>query len=229
MVVIDCNGSQPVSAFWRAALGREIAAFLLAHVRLARVPFVPEIELYQADDVLRLWSELNDGRTLPFWAAVWAGGQALARFVLDHPEIVAGTSVADIGSGSGLVAIAASKAGAAGVTAFDIDPRACATVALNAQANFVDIQVCRQDVFAMKAMNADIVLAGDVFYERVMSTRMLALLKRCRASGSRVLVGDPGRPNMPVDCFVPQATYNVCVSRTLEDADVKRVTIWEMA
>jgi predicted nicotinamide N-methyase len=211
---------------------RDPATFVRDHVHLAPVALVPEIVLHQADDPIGLW-ELNEGeyrseQPPPFWAFAWAGGQALARYVLDHPEVVRGRRVLDLAAGSGLVAIAAARAGAAHVRAVEIDPLAIAAIELNAGVNGVDIDTQLGDILAGDAADAEVVLAGDVFYSRAMADRMLAFLRRARRAGARVLVGDPERAFLPRAQFTALATVTVPVTQALESADVKSTTVWEL-
>jgi predicted nicotinamide N-methyase len=205
---------------------------LRSHTRLAGVPFVPEVRLHQADDAITLWerTEEETGTTQPppFWAFAWAGGQALARYVLDNPGLVAGRTVFDLASGSGLVAIAAAKAGAAAVTANEIDPLAVEAVAANAAANGVEVTTALGDVLAGDAGGAGVVLAGDVFYSRPMTERVLPFLERAAARGATVLVGDPGRAYLPRGRFAAVAAYEVPVPRALEDAEFKTTTVYRL-
>ena len=206
-------------------------AFVRSNTRLASPPQVPEIRLHIADEALGLWGKIEDllGRRdlpPPFWAFAWAGGQALARYVLDHPDLVRGRSVLDLATGSGLVAIAAARAGAATVTATDIDELALAAFDLNAEANGVQAMGVLQDVLDGEAFPADVVLAGDVFYEKSMADRVLGFLVRARSNGAVVLVGDPNRAYLPCPSFEPLATYRVDVTRALEDSLVKPTTVW---
>jgi predicted nicotinamide N-methyase len=208
------------------------AEFVRAHARLAPVAHVPEIWLHQADEPIGLW-ELTEGeyrseRPPPFWAFAWAGGQGLARYVLDHPEVVAGRRVLDLASGSGLVAIAAAKAGAAHVRAVDVDPFALAAVGLNAQANKVLVATTLGDILDDDAGDAQVVLAGDVFYSQAMSDRVLRFLLRAARGGAGVLVGDPDRAFLPRPRLRMLATYDVPVPPALESVRVKRTTIWEL-
>lgn len=210
-----------------------VADFIGVHTRLRPAPFVPEVRLHQADDAIALWErmERDTGRTgmpVPFWAFAWAGGQALARYVLDHPDVVAGRRVLDVASGSGLVAVAAGLAGADVVTAADVDPYAAAATGMNARANGVSVHVVLGDVLDGDGGDAQVVLAGDVFYEREMAARMLAFLRRARARGAAVLVGDPGRAFLPRGEFVAVASYDVPVPLALEDTQVRRATVWEL-
>ncbi|WAX97847.1 methyltransferase [Aminobacter sp. NyZ550] len=198
-----------------------------------RPPHVPEVALHLADEAHDLWhrteEELSEiGLPPPFWAFAWAGGQGLARYVLDHPETVAGKRVLDFASGSGLVAIAAMKAGAANLTGADIDPFCETAIRLNAEANAVEVgflgadQVGRDDGW-------DVVLAGDVFYEKPFADRLVPWFEALRSRGADVLVGDPGRSYLPKDRLQKLATYEVPVTRALEDAEVKRTIVWRFA
>ncbi|MCW2916341.1 MAG: methyltransferase [Actinomycetia bacterium] len=200
-------------------------SLVLARTRLAAVPYVPEMRLHLADEVYGLWE--RTGR-LPFWAFAWAGGLALARHVLDHPEVVRDRTVLDLASGSGVVAIAAALAGAAAVTAGEVDPLAAAAIGLNAAANEVTVTVMLADLLGGDGGCADVVLAGDVFYEEPMADRVLPFLERARARGAQVLVGDPGRAYLPDGRFTAVAVHSVPTLRVLEDAEVKRVTIWRV-
>jgi len=210
---------------------RAAAAFILASTRLVSPPCVPEVRLHLAGEPFQLWRETERrfGPGLPFWAFAWTGGQALARYVLDHPGVVAGRRVLDLGSGGGLVAIAAALAGAAAVVASEVDPLATVAIDLNARANGIALAGVVGDVFdadAIDAVDADLVLAGDVFYERAMAERAARCLERARSRGATALVGDPGRAYLPRDRFEPVATYDVPASGPLEDADVKPATVW---
>ena len=207
-------------------------AFVRANTRLAPVPLVPEILLYQAEEAITLWerteTESATHQPPPFWAFAWAGGQALARYVLDNPAMVAGKRVLDLAAGSGLVAIAAAKAGAVEVTAVDIDPLSLAAVAANASANGVTVNRVERDVLD-EPPDADTILAGDVFYSREMAERMMAYLQRAAAGGATVLAGDPGRAYLPRWGLRELAEYEVPVAATLEDAAVKHTRVWEIA
>jgi predicted nicotinamide N-methyase len=200
-------------------------SLVLTRTRLAAIPYVPEMRLHLSDEVYGLWE--RTGR-LPFWAFAWAGGLALARHVLDHPEVVRDRTVLDLASGSGVVAIAAALAGAAAVTAGEVDPLAAAAIGLNAAANEVTVTVMLADLLGGDGGCADVVLAGDVFYEEPMADRVLPFLERARARGAQVLVGDPGRAYLPDGRFTAVAVHSVPTLRVLEDAEVKRVTIWRV-
>jgi predicted nicotinamide N-methyase len=197
---------------------------------LRPVPLVPGILLYQASEPVGLWEHVEEvtGRTEtdpPFWAFAWAGGQALARYLLDHPETVRGRRVIDLASGSGLVAIAAAQAGAARVTAYDIDPLAVAAITANAEANGVPVSAVQADILD-EAPDADLVLVADAFYQRELAARMARFLDRGQARGIAFLVGDLGRAYLPRDRLAPVATYDVTGLVALEDRDVRRTTVW---
>ncbi|WP_029030895.1 class I SAM-dependent methyltransferase [Salinarimonas rosea] len=211
-------------------------AFIRAHTRLLPVPHAPELVVHVADEATALWEKTEEelgeiGLPPPFWAFAWAGGQALARYVLDHPETVAGRRVLDFAAGSGLVGIAAARAGAARVEAADIDPFACAAMPLNAAANGVTIHPRTTDLVGVDE-GWDVVLAGDICYERDLAARVLAWLRTLAARGATVLVGDPGRAYLPKDGpaagLERLATYEVPVTRALEDAESKRSTVWRL-
>jgi predicted nicotinamide N-methyase len=211
-------------------------AFVRSFCALGPVPGVAEIRLHLADDVMVIWQRTEDdhgtGQPPPFWAFAWPGGQALARYVLDHPGVVAGRTVLDLGSGSGLVAIAAALAGAARVLASEIDPLAATAIRLNAAANAVRMpgQVdLVGDVLDGDGEGADVVLAGDVWYSRPFADRVLGLLERARAQGATVLTGDIGRAFLPRDRFVELDARDVPVLAGLENASVKRAVVWTPA
>ena len=209
---------------------------ILTSTELRPVALVPEIRLHQASEPIELWqrTELAAGRTdldPPFWAFAWAGGQALARHLLDHPEAVQGRRVIDIASGSGLVAIAAAKAGAAAVTAYDVDPLAVAAISVNAGANGVAVLAVCADVLETDSPawpDVDVVLAADAFYERGLAGRVTRFLERAQACGADVLAGDFGRAYLPRDRLTALAAYDVPGLGVLEDSDVKRTTIWAL-
>lgn len=204
------------------------ATFIRDHTRPVRPPLVPEVTLHLAADVVALWEAIEQASGTaptdpPFWAAAWPGGQALARHLLDQPHVVAGRSVLDLGAGSGLVAVAAALAGAAQVTASDVDLFAQAAVAVNAAVNGVAPVVVLGDVLGEAPPGVDVVLAGDVCYDRVMSERVLPWLEAARARGAEVLLGDPGRPYVPVDRLVRVATFDV---PDTEGPQTRRTTVW---
>lgn len=205
-------------------------AFILAETRLLPTPHAPEIRLHLADEATALWQRTEEelgeiGLPPPFWAFAWAGGQALARFLLDHPEVVAGKRVLDFASGSGLVAIAAMKAGAAEVEACDIDAFAGAAMRLNAQANGVEVTPRVENLIG-RDEGWDAVFAGDVSYEQDMARAVTDWLDALRRRGALVLIGDPGRAYLAREKLEPIAEYCVPVTRALEDSEIKRAQVW---
>ena len=204
--------------------------FIHANTTFASPPHVLEIGLYLADEAHDLWhrteEELQEiGLPPPFWAFAWAGGQGLARYVLDNPEVVRGKRVLDFAAGSGLVAIAAAQAGAADVVAADIDPFCAAAVRLNAAANGVSVPFDGRD-FIGENNGFDVLLAGDVFYDRAFAERLIPWFSRLAEGGITILIGDPGRSYLPRERLTKLAEYQVPVTRALEDAEVKRTTVW---
>ncbi len=205
--------------------------FVLDKTAIGAPPLVPEIRLHLATEVTPIWQATEEslarfGTPPPFWAFAWAGGQALARYILDHPKTVAGRDVLDLASGSGMVAIAAAKAGARRVTASDIDPFAAAAIALNAALNGVAVAVETRDLLDRGAVGWGVVLAGDVCYEEPMASRIIALLRRTAARGRLALLGDPGRAYLPREGLVELARYTVPVSRELEDREAKEGVVY---
>jgi predicted nicotinamide N-methyase len=208
--------------------------FILANTKLLPVPLVPEIKLYLAEESLPIWQKTEEeleARNIPppYWAFAWAGGMALARYILDHASLVAGRHVLDLGSGSGLAAIAAAKARAAAVQAAEIDAFAIAAITLNAEANGVSVMTIERDLLADAQASAEVLLIGDLFYERGLAERTLAYCEQARAHQALVLVGDPQRSYFPRDRFEPLAEYAVPVTRELEDAEIKRTAVWRLA
>ena len=205
-------------------------AFVKAHTVLAAVPLVPEICIYTATDVTPLWRATQEwlgtfGLEVPFWCVPWAGGQALARWVLDHPEAVRGLRVVDFGAGSGLVAIACARAGARSVRAIDVDPLAEAACLLNAAANDLKIEVTCEDVVD-RVIEADVLLAGDVWYERAPAARFGRWLAEVARSGVRVVTGDPCRAYVPAG-LVELARHEVPTCADLESTTVRTTRILE--
>ncbi|HVV26826.1 MAG TPA: 50S ribosomal protein L11 methyltransferase [Rhizomicrobium sp.] len=203
--------------------------FIRANAALSAPPLVPEIRLHLATEVVPLWRATEDelaqrGVPPPYWAFAWAGGQALARYVLDHPETVSGRHVLDLGSGSGLVAIAAMKAGAAGVLAADIDAFAAAAIRLNAAANACGLAVTADDMIGTEC-RWDTILVGDLFYERPLAERLLAWLRPLKAVA---LLGDPGRSYFPKTGVEKLAAYSVPVTRDLEDREIRETGVWRL-
>jgi predicted nicotinamide N-methyase len=205
--------------------------FVRAHTRPARPELVPEVSLQVADDVVALWEALEEGEVdpgsdPPFWAAAWPGGQALARYVLDHPEVVAGRTVLDLGAGSGLVAVAALRAGAARVVASDVDPYSRAAIQVNAELNGVaPVDVVGDLLDGAPDPAVDVVLAGDVCYDREMTARVLPFLGTAWLAGAAVYLGDPGRRYVPKEGLVEVATFDV---PDTEGPQVRRTTVWRL-
>lgn len=202
----------------------------LDQVRLTALPFVPELRLHLAIDAIILWARLEAeaGRALPppYWASAWVGGQALARYVLDHPHTVRGLRVLDLAAGCGLVGIAAAMAGAASVQANDTDPYAARAVELNARANGVTLSVSDTDLLDDSGVDADVVLAGDVFYRQDMADRVQQFMQRTAARGTHVLVGDPSRAFLPRDWWQPVTTYQVpTADGGIENTEIKQTDI----
>ena len=208
-------------------------AFILENTRRQSPPHTPELSLHLADEITPIWRMTEEalaeiGLPPPFWAFAWAGGQALARYVLDHPELVAGKRVIDFASGSGIVGIAAMKAGAAAVLAADIDPFCGAALALNAEANGVAVDGTDTDLLDAPPPPADVVLAGDICYEKPLAERVLAWLQAAKDAGAVVLIGDPGRSYFPRQGLEKLAEYQVPTTRELEDLEVKKTAVWRL-
>ena len=205
--------------------------FVRSRTEVAPVPLVPEIALHQATEMTELWrataADLSGWDDSPFWAFPWAGGQALARWLLDHPGTVAGRRVLDFGTGSGLVAIAASLAGAARVDAWDVDPFCEAAVRLNALRNGATVAFHAGDPLDARP-GADVVLAGDVFYERNLARRFLAWARALAQGGARVLAGDPGRVYSPRDGLAEVAVLDVPTTTAIEDRTCMRTRVVEI-
>jgi predicted nicotinamide N-methyase len=210
------------------------AAFIRANTRLLPVPHAPEIRLHVADEATELWGRTEEelgeiGLPPPFWAFAWAGGQGLARHILDNPSLVSGRRVLDFASGSGLVAIAAAMAGAKSVWAADIDPFAMAAIGVNAAENGVCDRITATDTNLIDTDDGwETVLAGDICYEKTTAERVTCWLRHLVRRGALVLIGDPGRSYLPKDRLVPLATYEVPTTRALEDSDVKRTAVWRL-
>lgn len=210
----------------------DIRAFIRENTRILPPTHVPELKLHLADDAVALWEMTEEqlgelGLPPPFWAFAWAGGQALARYILDNPDIVRGKRVLDVASGSGLVAIAAMKAGAAHAVAVDIDVFAADAARLNAALNDVSIETSDADPVG-KPTDADVILVGDLFYDRDLAPRVLEWLIALQADGKRVLIGDPGRTYLPRNKLEQIAAYDIPVTRALEDAEIKRAAVWRL-
>lgn len=209
------------------------AAFIAANTACHEPPLIPEIRLHLASEIVPIWQMTEEemaekGLPPPFWAFAWAGGQALARHILDNPDIVKGLSVLDFGSGSGLVGIAARMAGAARVTCADIDPFSVAAIRLNAELNDVSVNVVSGDLIDSANPGWDLVLVGDLCYERPLSERIERWLRGYVAAGTRVLIGDPGRTYLPKTGMEKLVTYAVKTTRELEDTDVRATSVWQL-
>ena len=209
----------------------ERLAFIRGHTRLQPPPHAPELKLWLADEITPIWRMTEEelgamGLPPPFWAFAWAGGQAIARYLLDHPAEIAGKRVLDFATGSGMVAIAAAKAGASSVLASDIDDFCEAAVMVNAETNGVSIAFTGADLLDAPPPDVDVICAGDVCYEKPMADRVLAWLGQARDRGARVLIGDPGRSYFPREGLTQLAEYQVPTTRELEDYEVKRTGVW---
>jgi predicted nicotinamide N-methyase len=204
-------------------------AFIRDNSQLLAPPLVPEILLHLASEVIPLWHKTEEelaeiGVPPPYWAFAWAGGQALARYLLDHPDVVANKRVLDFGSGSGLVAVAAAKAGAAHVVAADIDPFAIAAIARNATVNNVNVETIAQNMIGTND-RFDLILVGDMCYERPLAERLMAWLNIAQAD---ILLGDPGRSYFPKIGLTQLATYSVPTTRELEDREIRQTGVWRL-
>lgn len=213
------------------------ARFIIDHTAILPVPLTPEITLRLADDETPLWrmgeEELNElGLPSPFWAFAWAGGQALARYCLDNPALFAGKSLIDFASGSGLVAIAAHKVGAQDILASDIDPFAVESIQINAALNQAQVTASTENLLSGDAIARlthsppDYLLAGDVFYDAEMTKAVLALMTPLAKAGTQILVGDPNRSYLPQDKLELIASYQVPVTRELEDYEIRSTKVW---
>lgn len=207
--------------------------FVRRNTEIGSQPLIPEIRLHLATEVTPIWQATEAtlarvGLPPPFWAFAWAGGQALARYLLDQPATVTGREMLDFGSGSGLVAIAGARAGAAQVTAAEIDAFAAAAIAANAALNEVEIAVTTTDLISAPGRFWPVITAGDVCYEQPMAERSIGWLRRRAAEGSLVLLGDPGRSYVPRSGLLERARYKVPTSRELEDREVRETVVWEV-
>lgn len=208
--------------------------FIRAHTALVAPPLVPEIRLHLATEIVPLWRSTEEelaaqGVPPPYWAFAWAGGQALARYLLDHPETVRGKRALDFGAGSGLVAIAAMKAGAQHATAAEIDGFAAAAIRLNAALNDVEIAIATTDLIGSEGARWDAILVGDMCYERPLAERLTAWLRDAARRGASVLLGDPGRAYLPKDGLAAIARYAVPTPLDLEDRAVREGVVWRLS
>jgi predicted nicotinamide N-methyase len=210
-----------------------VARFIADNTKVLPPPLTPEIKLHLAEESLAIWrkteEELGEMNVPPpYWAFAWAGGQALARYLLDTPALVAGRTVLDLGTGSGLTAIAAKMAGARHVLAADIDRIALIATGLNAALNGVSVDVTAEDLLVNPPGAANIILVGDLFYERQLAERVLAFIEAATARGAIALIGDPQRNYFPKGRFAEAATYKVPVTRDLEDSEIKNAAVWRL-
>ena len=231
---ISCGLPILKSPCYRHAMIADPAAFIRTNTRLLSPPLTPEIKLHLAEESLPIWQKTEEelgeiNVPPPYWAFAWAGGQALSRYILDNPTLVAGRSVLDLGAGSGLQAIAAAKAGAARVLAADIDWIALAACDLNAAANGVSFETTAENLLGQPLpQHFDIILVGDLFYERQLAEHVLATIEPAATAGSLILIGDPQRNYFPKGHFEEAARYEVPVTRELEDALIKRTAVWRL-
>ena len=210
------------------------AAFVRANTSILSPPLVPELKLHLAHEALPIWQKTEDelgeiGLPPPFWAFAWAGGQALARYILDTPSTVKGKRIVEIASGSGMVGIAAMKAGAKSVLAADIDLFSVAAIEVNSALNDVLLKFTSKNLLQGAVPAADLILVGDLFYEKSVAESCLAWLEQAQVKGIDILIGDPGRSYLPKDRLVKVAEYSVPVSRDLEDAEIKQTAVWRLA
>ena len=208
-------------------------AFISANTSILSPPLVPEIKLHLAHEALPIWQKTEEelgeiGLPPPFWAFAWAGGQALSRYILDHPSTVLAKRVVEIASGSGMVGIAAAKAGAASILSADIDLFSVAAIKANADINDVILQVTSEDLLSQAVPDVDVILIGDLFYEKNVARRCIAWAQQAKSKGIDVLIGDPGRSYLPKEQLVKVAEYSVPVSRDLEDAEIKQTAVWRL-
>jgi predicted nicotinamide N-methyase len=212
---------------------KDAAGFIRANTKLLAPPLVPEIVLHLAEESLPIWQKTEEelgemNVPPPYWAFAWAGGQALARYILDNPSLVRGRRVLDLGTGSGLQAIAAKKAGADLVLAADIDAVALVATTLNAAANGVSVELTVEDLLTAAPTSFDVVLVGDLYYERQLAERVTRYIDLAVEGGSLILVGDPQRNYFPRTKFHKADEYRVPVTRELEDALIKNTAVWSL-
>jgi predicted nicotinamide N-methyase len=209
------------------------ADFIRQNTTVMTPPLVPEVKLHLAHEAVPLWQKTEEelgemGLPPPFWAFAWAGGQALSRYVLDNSRTVENLNVLDLATGSGLVAIAAARAGSTSIIAADIDEFATTAAEMNAELNQVSLVIKLEDLLHQQPPLADVILVGDLFYEKTLATRCLAWLRQAQEQGAKIFIGDPGRSYLPRDQLERLAEYNVPVTRDLEDAEIKRTAVWQL-
>ena len=208
--------------------------FIRANTSVMTPPLVPEVKLHLAHEAVPLWEKTEEelgemGLAPPFWAFAWAGGQALARHILDHPDLVSGKTVLDLASGSGLVGIAAKLAGAGDVLAADIDGFAVVAMGLNTALNGIVLEITPEDLLQTAPPHREVILVGDLFYEKDLASRVYDWLVLAEEQGSTVLIGDPGRSYLPRARLEKIAEYKVAVTRDLEDAEIKWTSVWRLS
>jgi predicted nicotinamide N-methyase len=209
------------------------ADFIRQNTTVMTPPLVPEVKLHLAHEAVPLWQKTEEelgemGLPPPFWAFAWAGGQALARYVLDHSSTVKNLKVLDFATGSGLVAIAAAQAGSTSIVAADIDEFATTAAEMNAELNQVSLDIKLEDLLHQQPPLADVILVGDLFYEKTLAARCLAWLRQAQEQGAEIFIGDPGRSYLLREQLEKLAEYNVPVTRDLEDAEIKRTAVWQL-
>lgn len=209
------------------------AGFIRRNTALHEPPLVPEVKLHLATEIVPIWQmteeELEEsGLPPPFWAFAWAGGQALSRYILDNPDIVRGKNVLDFGAGSGLIGVAAAKAGAKTVLSADIDNFAVEAIKINATSNGVEVEATAEDLVDVENRGWEVILVGDMCYERPLAERIEAWLRRLAAEGVTVLIGDPGRTYLPKTGLEKLISYAVMTTRELEDTDVRNTSVWRV-
>jgi predicted nicotinamide N-methyase len=212
---------------------RDPADFIRGNTALHEPPLVPEIKLHLATEIVPIWQMTEEelersGLPPPFWAFAWAGGQALARHILDNPSVTSGKSVLDFGSGSGLIGIAAAKSGGNPVLCADIDHFAVAAIEINAASNDVTLEATAEDLVGVENRGWDVILVGDMCYERPLAERIEAWLRRLAGEGVEVLIGDPGRTYLPKSGLEKIVSYAVKTTRELEDTDVRNTSVWRV-
>ena len=208
--------------------------FIRANTSVMTPPLVPEVKLHLAHEAVPLWEKTEEelgemGLAPPFWAFAWAGGQALARHILDHPDLVSGKTVLDLASGSGLVGIAAKLAGAGDVLSADIDGFAVVAMGLNTALNGIVLEITPEDLLQTAPQHREVILVGDLFYEKDLASRVYDWLVLAEEQGSTVLIGDPGRSYLPRARLEKIAEYKVAVTRDLEDAEIKWTSVWRLS
>ncbi|MBX3506437.1 MAG: methyltransferase [Parvibaculum sp.] len=209
------------------------AGFIRRNTALHEPPLVPEVKLHLATEIVPIWQMTEEeleqsGLPPPFWAFAWAGGQALSRYILDNPDVVRGKNVLDFGAGSGLIGIAAAKTGAKPVLSTDIDNFAVEAIRINAASNGVEVEATAEDLVGVENRGWDVVLVGDMCYERPLAERIEAWLRRLAAEGVTVLIGDPGRTYLPKTGLEKLISYAVMTTRELEDTDVRNTSVWRV-